>query len=231
MGYRLEDKYENITGKRLTKLANGKTGDVYKYKNSALKIFREGIEPPMDVETARYLKGIPTSRILLPQKLLFYNNTFKGYTYRLVSKKGSGKRMIMLPKDEFIGNIALLERDAELLSEKKVLLAGIDPTNYIFNGDLYITDPSKYSILDILPDNKLEELEKIAELEILNKYQLHLLITAILCSEMRKENIESKKENRLKEILSIKDDTQNSSDFFADIISNNESVKQFVKKL
>lgn len=231
MGYILDGKAENISGKRLTKIASGKNGDVYKYKNSALKIFREGSEPPIDAETAKYLKGIQTSRILLPRKLLFYNNTFKGYTYKLVPKKGAGKRMIMLPKDEFIGNIALIERDIELLSQKHVLLDGIDPTNYIFNGDLYITDPSGYTVLDIKAKDILDEIEKVDDLEKLNKFQLHLLITSIILAELRKINIEGKKEIQLKELLELKDENQNSSDFFADIINDDETVKQLIRKI
>ena len=142
MGFNFDGKNEDLSLKRLTKIANGQTGDVYKYKNSALKIFRKGIEPPIDQTTAKHLTGISTQRILLPRKLLFYNVKFVGYTYKLVSKKGSGKRMINLPKDELIGNISILESDIKTLSENKVLLNGIDPTNYIFNGDLYISDPS-----------------------------------------------------------------------------------------
>ena len=92
MSYRLDGKDIDITGKRMSKIGTGATGDVYKYKNTALKIFKKDKTPPIDEETAKYLTTISTNRILLPRNLLFYNQSFRGYTYKLVSKRGSGKR-------------------------------------------------------------------------------------------------------------------------------------------
>ncbi len=222
MGFNFDGKNEDLSLKRLTKIANGQTGDVYKYKNSALKIFRKGIEPPIDQTTAKHLTGISTQRILLPRKLLFYNVKFVGYTYKLVSKKGSGKRMINLPKDELIGNISILESDIKTLSENKVLLNGIDPTNYIFNGDLYISDPSKYSLLEIFSTEELERL---------NNYQLHLLLTTLLASEAKKSNVTNAQETQFKQLLSMKDNEQDSSDFFTNVIPEDCTVKEFILKL
>lgn len=222
MGFNFDGKNEDLSLKRLTKIANGQTGDVYKYKNSALKIFRKGIEPPIDQTTAKHLTGISTQRILLPRKLLFYNVKFVGYTYKLVSKKGSGKRMINLPKDELIGNISILESDIKTLSENKVLLNGIDPTNYIFNGDLYISDPSKYSLLEIFSTEELERL---------NNYQLHLLLTTLLASEAKKSNATNAQETQFKQLLSMKDNEQDSSDFFTNVIPEDCTVKEFILKL
>ena len=173
MGYRLDNKDIDISRKRLTKIANGKTGDVYKYRDKALKVFKLDRETPIDLETAEYLTSISTNRILLPRNLLFYNNTFRGYSYKLVSKKGLGKKITTISKDELVGNIAIIERDIETLSNKQVLLNGIDPENTIFNGNLYLVDPSQYTKLDIY---------SVRELEKLNKYQFHLLLL-LLCSK------------------------------------------------
>ena len=137
MGHKLEGKDIKLTKKNLKKIGTGVTGDVYKYKNSALKIFKKEKDTPIDYYTADYLTGISTNRILLPRNLLFYNNAFKGYTYKLVSKKGTGNRMIMLPTDELIEDVSIIEKDIEVLSNKQVLLNGIEPDNTIFNGRLY----------------------------------------------------------------------------------------------
>ena len=160
MGYRLDNKDIDISGKRLTKIGNGGTGDVYKYRNSALKIFKADKDTPIDLEMAEYLSTISTERILLPKNLLFYNNTFRGYTYKLVSKKGSGKKIITIPKDELINNLKIIESDIETLSQKQVLLNGIEPSNTIFNGELYLADPCKYTKLDSFSTRKLERLNK-----------------------------------------------------------------------
>ena len=179
MGYKLDEKDIKLTKKNLKKIGTGRTGDVYKYKNSALKVFKKENDTPIDYYTADYLTGISTNRILLPQKLLFFNNAFRGYTYKLVSKKGTGNRMIMLPTDELIEDVSIIEKDIENLSNKQVLLNGIEPDNTIFNGRLYLTDPTSYTMLDIM---STEELEK------LNKYQFHLLFIMLLTQELRKNN-------------------------------------------
>ena len=65
MGYKLDNKDVDISGKRLTKIGNGGTGDVFKYHNSALKIFKEDRETPIDEETAAYLTTISTNKFLM----------------------------------------------------------------------------------------------------------------------------------------------------------------------
>jgi len=221
MGYRLDKNDINISKKSIVKIATSPTGDVYKYRNYALKMFKAG-EQPTDVETMEYLTGISTSRILLPKKLLFYNNTFRGYAYKLVPKKGQGKKITMSPKRELIGNIALLERDIETLSNRRVLLMGVDPDSSFYNGDLYLTDPTRYTIMDIA---KGEELEK------LNKYQLNLLITTLIINDLRRGNYDSRTERRVKELLMAKAAEENTSDFLADLLENSEDIKQFVKRI
>ena len=168
MGYRLEGKEVDLTGlRKLTFTPSSKAGDVYRYKNYALRIFKDG-EEPIDQPTAEYLTNIKTDRIILPKRLLFYNNAFKGYTMKLVSQRGAGKRISTTPKEDFIDNIKAIERDIETLSQRKVLLNGATPGYTLYNGELYIVDPSNYRILDSVDSDKLEQL---------NQFQLHLLIT------------------------------------------------------
>lgn len=222
MGYRLDDKDIKLTGKQLTKVGTGVNGDVYRYRNVALKIFKKEKDTPIDIDTAEYLSNISTDRVLLPINLLFYNNTFKGYTYKLVSKRGTGQRMIMLPKTDLVQDIRILEKDLERLSNKKVLLNGVEPSNTIFNGNLYLTDPTGYRVLEGCDSQELAKL---------NKYQLHLLLISLITSELRKNNFTTRDEKSIKEILQMKDIDDNSSDFIADVIGNNDTIKQFVKKI
>lgn len=222
MGYKLDEKDIKLTKKNLKKIGTGKTGDVYKYKNSALKVFKKENDTPIDPYTADYLTSISTNRILLPQKLLFYNNAFKGYTYKLVSKKGTGNRMIMLPADELVENVSIIEKDIETLSNKQVLLNGIEPDNTIFNGRLYLTDPTGYTMLDIM---STEELEK------LNKYQFHLLFTMLLSQELKRNNFSSSSVTEVKELLEMKDSTDNTSEYLKELLGDNETFKQFAKRM
>ena len=222
MGYKLDDKDIKLTKKNLKKIGTGVTGDVYKYKNSALKIFKKDKNTPIDPYTADYLTNISTNRILLPEKLLFYNNAFKGYTYKLVSKKGMGNRMIMLPKDELIENSSIIEKDIETLSRKQVLLNGIEPSNTIFNGRIYLTDPTSYSVLE---DTSTEYLEQ------LNKYQFHLLFTALIIQELGRINFQKSTINEVKELLEMKDSSDNTSYYLRELLEDNDTFKQFVKRM
>ena len=222
MGYKLDDKDIKLTKKNLKKIGTGVTGDVYKYKNSALKVFKNGKQAPIDPYTADYLTSISTNRILLPQNLLFYNNAFKGYTYKLVSKKGMGNRMIMLPKDDLIEDTSIIEKDIETLSNKQVLLSGIEPSNTIFNGRLYLTDPTSYSVLETA---STEELEK------LNKYQFHLLFIMLITQELRKNNFSNHTIAEVKELLEMKDSADDTSYYLKELLGDNDTFKQFVKRM
>jgi hypothetical protein len=222
MGYKLGQENVDINLIKQTKIAAGNTGDVYKYKGVAVKVFKEDKKLPIDEDTSKYLSTIKTDRILLPKKLLFNNNAFKGYSYKLVSKKGTGKKIITLSKEELINNIKILENDIENLSSKKVLLNGLIPENIIFNGELYLVDPTKYTILDLYSTQ---------ELEILNKYQLHLLLTKLINIELRKEKVISPTRKDIDELLSIKDDYESSSSFVQRVLSDSENIKELIKKI
>ena len=109
MGYRLENKDINLNEKKFTKIAQGKTGNVFKCNGYAIKVFNNYAEDIIDLETAKYLTGIRTNRIILPNKLLFYNNGFKGYSMKLVKKDPRQKKIINCPTDELIRNVEIIE--------------------------------------------------------------------------------------------------------------------------
>ena len=222
MGYRLENKNIDLKGLRqLNFKPDTKAGNVYRYKDSAIRVFDDG-EEPIDEETARYLTGIRTERIILPKKLLFYNNAFKGYTMKLVSQKGAGKRISNAPTDEFINNVRVIEKDVESLSQKRVLLNGINPGYTLYNGELYVVDPSSYRKLDSADVERLQEL---------NQFQLHLLLTELLSSELRKSNVPNSSIQHLKELLGLRDPEQSSSSYFGEIMKGQKNIKELVRKI
>lgn len=222
MGYRLENKDINLNEKKFTRIAQGKTGNVFKCNGYAIKVFNNYAEDIIDLETAKYLTGIRTNRIILPNKLLFYNNCFKGYSMKLVKKDPKQKKIINCPTDELIRNVEIIEEDIKTLSDKKVLLNGINPENTTFNGKLYLTDPSKYRILDI---GSTEELEK------LNNYQFYILLTNLIIKELNKSHISASTIQRMKELLSLKDDSIYYSDYLEEILEDNSSIKTLIKKI
>ncbi len=222
MGYKLDTKDIDISGKRLSKIGSETTGDIYRYKSMALRIFKIGKQTPIDLDTANYLKDITTDRILLPKNILFYNNSFRGFSFKLVNNKGKGQKIINQDKDDLIEEITLIERDIESLSNKKILLSGIDPVNTVFNGELYITDPTKFRKLDLMSTIELEEV---------NKYQFHLLLTSLITSELRRNNFDSRYERRIKEELLEQEDIDTLATLYGDVIGDNDSIKQKVRRM
>ena len=223
MGYRLENKSVDLGGLRqLTYVPSKKAGDVYRFKNDAIRVFKDG-EDVIDEETARYLTTISTDRVLLPRKLLFYNNAFKGYTMKLVSQKGANKKFITTPKRDAIDAITVVEDDIDILSQKKVLLSNTGIGHTLYNGELYLVDPSKYRILDLGDSDE--------SLRRLNQYHLHLLVTELIATELRKNNFTQASINHLKEIIELKDLDQSTSDYLSDLIGSQKDIKQLVKKL
>ena len=130
--------------------------------------------------------------------------------------------MIMLPKDELIENSSIIEKDIETLSRKQVLLNGIEPSNTIFNGRIYLTDPTSYSVLE---DTSTEYLEQ------LNKYQFHLLFTALIIQELGRINFQKSTINEVKELLEMKDSSDNTSYYLRELLEDNDTFKQFVKRM
>lgn len=223
MRYKLDDKEVNIEKKQLTRLGNGNSGHTYKFQNVVLKIFDTPEESKEALDTIKYLKGISTDRILLPKQILYCNNKYIGFSRKLLSKKGSGKRIITGPKEEFLRDVELIENDNRILSRKKILLDGISPNNTHFDGNLYLTDPTKYSLLT--------DLLSTYELERLNEYQLHLLFTELIITELRKNGFTSTQVAEVKELLCSKDENKNSSEFLKETFKSEDTIKQFVKKM
>lgn len=230
MGYKLGNRNIDIPGKDVKKIASGKRGDVYKYRNTVLKVFPKNYnrEDVIDEENAKYLANISTDYILLPRKILYYNDPkcgideYRGYSLRNLDKKGAKKRLINESSINVINNIKALENDVVLLSKKGVLLNGITPSNTVYNGDIFLADPSRYSVLEEIDFNSLENL---------NCYQLHLLLSELIVSDAKKEGFNPSTITKIKDLFSIKDDNEKSSEFFTDILEDEANIKQFIKKL
>ena len=221
MIYKIGNRKEDLNGKRIRKIATGEKGDVYKYKGEAIKLFNPDEQTPMTEEVADYLTKIQTSRILLPRKLVFYQDAFRGYTLRLVQKKGNNRKLIALPGEDLVENVETIERDIRTLSDRKVLLNGITPDNVLFNGRLYLTDPAHYKLLELYGTEDLERL---------NKYQFHVLFTELIAEELKKCNYPQSVVTYMRDLLRVKDVDQPTSEFLKEIIDPKDTIKQMVKK-
>ena len=138
----------------------------------------------------------------------------------LVSQKGSSKKIITTPLEELLRTIEIVENDVEILSQKKVLLNNAAPNHTLYNGELYIVDPSKYSILDL---NTSRELEKI------NYYQLQLLLTELIVTELNKNNYSQQVLRNIKELLSSRETDERISTHLNNVMNKEKNIKQYIK--
>lgn len=222
MDYSLENKRINLD--KASIIGYGKNGNVYKYKNLALKIFPNGKVPNglIDRDTCHNLCNITTNSILLPKNLVFYKNKlFSGFSIKPITC-ARNRSVAKMDKKIFINNIELLEDDVLLLSNKGVLLDGVIPENVIVSDKLYLIDPTKYAFLDKDLCNGLYDL---------NNYQIHLLLSKLVLSSLKKNDITPKELKRLKGILLSKDERELSSKFFDELIGQEKNIYNYVKKM
>lgn len=216
----LENK--NIDINKASLIGHGKNGNVYKFKNNAIKILSSNDALLVNATICRKLSNINTEAILLPRKLIYYNNKFSGYTLKLIRNNKPSLNICHLEKNTFIDSVKVLERDNVILSRKGVLLDGILPENVMITDKIYITDPSKYSFIN----------EEFCEgLNRLNSYQIHLLLTKLILSSLKKENVSTNSLKKIRTILQDKDDNMLSSTFFNEIISDNKDIYDSCKRM
>lgn len=222
MNYSLENK--RIKLNKVNIIGSGVNGNVYRYKNLAIKIFTNGeiTEGLIDSKTCRDLCNISTDSILLPKNLVFYKEKiFSGYTLQLVNTIRTHS-IVKWDKKCFIDSIESLEEDVLRLSNKGVLLDGILPENVIISDRLYLIDPSKYSFVDKQYCHGLYDL---------NNYQIHLLLSKLVLISLKKNDITSAKLQKLKKVLLSKESDRLSSKFFDELIGKEKNIYSYVKKM
>lgn len=223
MEFRIDNKAINLASrKEIPLIAKGKTGNIYRYGSEVLKVFDGEIKPQIDHDTAKTMTKIHTKRILLPKRLLMCGNTFSGYTLNRIPKKGTKKKMVTTPKDELVCSIRELEEDVEEISANNILLSDVSPENTIFNGKLYLSDPSKYTKLSLAPT---EDLNRV------NQYQIYLLLSELFAKELRTMNFSKSIISQFRELLSLKDNEQKPSEYLDYIIDDKSNIKEMIKVL
>ena len=223
MKYSLDNKVINLS--KASIIGYGKNGNVYRYKNNAIKIFPNGKVPSglIDSNTCKELCNITTTSILLPRGIVYYNeNIFSGYSLRPSINKNSISNIAKMDKDIFVCNVELLEDDILTLSNKGVLLDGILPENVIVSDKLYLTDPSRYSFLGK---------EYCDGLYDMNSYQMHLLLTKLVLSSLKKSDVSPRELREFKRLLLSKNDKELSSSFFDNLIGDEKNIHSYVKKM
>ena len=226
MKYRLENKQINLD--KMIPTSSFKDGYIYNYskltKPSILKFYSKNFEELPDEEQMRCFTKIRSIHILLPTKLLFSNDKFCGYTLKSISKTGKFNKMITTPKDILIDNICIIEDEIKELSKRNIILKGMNHIDTLYNGELFITNPDNYMIVN---SNNADSSLKIEDV---NTFLLNNLLQEIFTHELNGEKINKSSISKFTEILSQKDLYIKNSEYFDDIIKS-ENIREYVKKI
>ncbi len=225
MGFTLNKKNINV-GKKI-KLSSDSLSDVYMVNRGiALRIYKDNIDKSLVLskDDCEYLSNLRSDRILLPKKLLYKNNNYCGYSFRLLNRSPGKEKMISTDMEDFISDIEMLEEDIDLLSRKRVLLDGITPSNIVYSDGLYLTDASQFKVLDV------EEFD-YKSLRKLNDYQVQLLIESMIVSELRKEGITNSQINDFIGLLEDRDTDLKQSKYYTKLFEYSDNIRQFVKRI
>lgn len=222
MGYKLENKDIRINNVNL--IGYGTKGNVYKYRREAIKIFPNGDIPDgvIDKDSCEVLKKISTQAILLPRKTATYNHQFAGYSLKLVQKNTHGN-IVTMRKGDLIDSVSTLENDISILSNNRVLLDGITPNNVLISDQIYITDPSRYTLVY---DDRLNS----ARLLTFNQFQLYLLLCEMITSGLKKCGVPNSELKKMRHVLDQKDDDVLPSEYFDSLLDTHSTFKSYVKK-
>lgn len=215
MLYRLEGRKINLD--KMNVCSSFENGDIYNYKKYLIRLYKDNIPKEEDI---RYLSKIKSLHIYLPIKLLYGNDKFMGFTLKSYKKYDIDK-MINTPKDELLDSIYDLEEDIDNISQKKIILNGLNTNDAYYNGELYITNPDKFIIYDA-DDESLKDINNVELTGLLNKMIIH---------ELNGENITKKNLSLFTELLNNKDIYTRSSDYLDVLLGNSSNIKEYVKKL
>lgn len=207
MEYKVDNKKINI--KNLRFLGSGCEGEVFKWKNYALKIkYNDTIG--LSYDDCHYMRNIATSNILMPKGIFYSNNRYSGYTTRYISHI-SNFNLIDVPKDYLINNILIpIEEDLRILSNRKVTLSDLTLSNTIKNDSLYLIDPGSYVVLKDLSSESINSI---------NLEELRDYLNTLINQELKKYKLNYE----IGECDSF-------SYYIKNEISNNLSIKEYILK-
>ena len=143
-----------------------------------------------------------------------------GFTTPLI-KNGKNSRIIDSDKNTFLYNLGMLEDDVDLLSRSKILLSGLVQDKSLYNGELYLLDPSKYGRINVDEDTLLK----------LNLFQLHLLLSRLVVNDLKKDLKYGEDIRGVEALLKLREEDEYPSSFFNKILGEKDKVKELIKKI
>lgn len=230
MFFYYNNRVMNMSRKELNSyyLGEGLESTVYLFDEIVVKIYKSHCRKiRLNEEDVKRLSKIETERIVMPEDLVYDDlNKFSGYTMKYIPT------YIKIPlKDDKINNlvkeIEKYEKDIEILSKEKISIYDLNINNAVINNGIYSIDPGSFRYKDKIIDfkNNPEDLT-IYIIKELNREEINSFFI---------EEILEKCSNIPKKYRFIFEQQFNYSDILSDQIKDtmydNESVKQYTKRL
>lgn len=230
MFFYYNNRVMNMSRKELDSyyLGEGLESTVYLFDEIVVKIYKSHCRKiRLNEEDVKRLSKIETERIVMPEDLVYDDlNKFSGYTMKYIPT------YIKIPlKDDKINNlvkeIEKYEKDIEILSKEKISIYDLNINNAVINNGIYSIDPGSFRYKDKIIDfkNNPEDLT-IYIIKELNREEINSFFI---------EEILEKCSNIPKKYRFIFEQQFNYSDILSDQIKDtmydNESVKQYTKRL
>lgn len=143
-------------------IGHGLEAYVYKYKDEALKIYRNSIRKThLSEKSAEELSKIKTERILMPRRMIhdFDTGEFLGYSLEFIPN-ASRKRIQRIRKEHFVEELDIIDNDLRLLADNGVFADDFTINNVLYNDNFYICDPGSFKI------------EKMEDPDVIYKYNV-----------------------------------------------------------
>jgi hypothetical protein len=142
----IDGKEYSFDNRELNRLyvGQGIEGTVYRYKDMALKIYKEFcIKQRSSEKYCQKMMAIPTKRIILPRGLIYYENgDFAGYYHEFI--KWSTERYFDLTIEQVLEKMESLDKDVDTVSQFHLELNELLPVNFCYDGFFNFIDSGSY---------------------------------------------------------------------------------------
>ena len=154
----IKDNKVYVNSSLLKLLDKGVDGYIYKYKDMAIKLYRDDklIKNHLTQEQVTILSLLTTHHIVLPKEKIIGDNN-PGYIMKYINLKQK-KDILFASKEHILNEIQDLEKELYLLGCNHFLLDDMQSSNLFYNGKLYMFDSDSF-IYDSKVDFSRKNLE------------------------------------------------------------------------
>lgn len=198
-------------------LDEGNEAKVYRYKNLALKVYKDHCRKiRLNEDITKKMCSIETKRILLPRKVIYGENSeFLGYVTDYITGY-SLSHISKMKMRKFVTELDCIYDDVMLLSDKGFELYDLHRNNMLYDGGIYLSDPGSYILEE---DGSIDCLED-------NIYRINTLIVDDILKFSTK--LTRKKSKSVSQFLSCDGYI---GEFIKDTADPNETIHAYMKRI